>query len=129
MYSNTNNYINCEPENANKKILYKPADSITKSIVGNNKKNKKIYNKIYKKLIDNKNDKHYYYTDNNNNEWQITEINGTLNKYYFKCSTAKCLGFGMILRNNIYKEFILSKEHNIEYVNQSYYKNKLCIIK
>ena len=80
-------------------------------------------------MIENESDKHYYYTDQYDNEWQFTEINGTLNKYYFKCSTTKCKGFGMINRNNKKKEFILSKEHNIEYFNHSYFKNKKCMKK
>ena len=35
----------------------------------------------------------------------------------------------MINRNNKKKEFILSKEHNIEYFNHSYFKNKICMKK
>ena len=60
---------------------------------------------------------------------EITEINGTLNKYYFKWSTKKCKAFGMIERNNSKNDFILTKDHNIEYFNHSYCKNKICIKK
>lgn len=52
-----------------------------------NSKGKKNYNKKYEKFLDKNNSNYYYYIDANDNEWQFKEINGTLNKYYFKCST------------------------------------------
>lgn len=88
---------------------------------------KKNYNKKYEKFLDKKNNSYFYYTDSNDNEWQFTEINGTLNKYYFKfkCSTNKCKGFGMIDRRNENYVFKLTKEHNIKYISLILIKKKI----
>ena len=53
---------------------------------GNDNKNKR---QIYPLLLNN-NESHYYYIDENNIEQEFTEINGTKNNFYFKCSSIKC---------------------------------------
>ena len=52
------------------------------------------------------------------------ETRGSTNDYYYRCSTSKCTGFGMI---NKYKEnahFILTKAHSIPYYEHNYSLNK-----
>ena len=62
----------------------------------------------------------YYYVDNENNEWEFREKKGSNIKFYFKCSTEKCLGYGMILKNDKEKKFTITKEHNIPYLLHTY---------
>ena len=51
-------------------------------------------------------------------------------KIFFKCSTHKCNGFGKLPRDpNKEKLFILTKAHNIPYIEHSYYKNNIIIKK
>ena len=78
----------------------------------NNKIKKKLYNEIIKP------GEQFYYTDNNKNEWKFTEINGTKNHFYFKCSTHICKGLGKIERPKEKKnnnKFELTKTQNISY--------------
>ena len=96
--------------------------------LNSNKKEKKNYNKKYNKFLDIINCNYYYYTDANDNEWQFTEINGTLNKYYFKCNTNKCNGLGMIDKLKENQVFTLAKTHNIKYISHTYYKKKFVSI-
>ena len=91
------------------------------------KKKKKNYNKKYDKFLDKKNGSYYYYTDSIDNEWKFTEINGTLNQYYFKCRTNKCKAFGTIDKNNENQVFTLTKAHNIKYISHIYYKKKFVL--
>ena len=67
---------------------------------------------------------HYFYIDNNNNEWCFTEINGTKENYYFKCSTHICKGFGKLKRNknelNNENQFTLTKQYTIPYEEHNY---------
>ena len=81
--------------------------------------------KSYPKYLKEK--EHYFYIDNNNNEWCFTEINGTKENYYFKCSTHICKGFGKLKRNknelNNENQFTLTKEHTIPYEEHNYYKD------
>ena len=79
-------------------------------------------------MLENSLDK-YYYIDSSDKEWQFTEINGTLNKYYFKCSTFKYSAFSKINLNDNKKEFSLTRGHNIQYYNHSYFRNTICIKK
>ena len=44
--------------------------------------------------------------------------------FYFKCSSIKCGGFGMINRFLKDQIFVLTKEHKLEYYKHSYYKLK-----
>ena len=62
-------------------------------------------------------EKHYYYIDNKNDEWEYTEINGSKNDFYFKCSTVNCSGFGMINRHNINKIFRVTKSQILNIID------------
>ena len=95
-------------------------------------KNKDIKNE-FKKLFDydkflNPGEK-FYYVDKENNEWEFREKKGSNIKYYFKCSTEKCSGYGMIQKNDPEKTFVLTKLHNIPYLLHTYcninLKNKI----
>jgi len=116
-----------ESKSENINILSSSKNINLKSNSKEKNNNKKNYNKKYKKFLDKNNMNYYFYTDANDNEWQFKEINGTLNKYYFKGSTYKCNGFGMIDKRNENKVIILSKDHNIKYIWHTYYRKKnLC---
>ena len=67
----------------------------------------------------------YYYTDDNDKEWEFREKNGSVESFYFKCSTDKCKGYGMILRNDEEKNFKLTKQHTIPYILHSYCNENL----
>ena len=118
---NLNDNSNTNEEISKKFIKYKKEDTSHESIdkVDVNKNKKEIYPRLLKN-----NESHYYNIDDNNIEWEFTEINGTKNNYYFKCSSIKCGGFGMINRLLKDKIFVLTKEHKLEYYKHSYYKLK-----
>ena len=59
--------------------------------------------------------------DEDGNEWEFREKPGSHDNYYFKCSTDKCQGFGMILRSDKEKKFKLTKSHNIQYPLHTYF--------
>ena len=114
-----NEMIKKVPLNAN---LSKENITEEQEVEDNTIKNKKIKKKkIYPKFLNNEQDKHYYYIDNNNEEWQWLEINGTIENFYFKCTSKLCSGFGMIKRKDNDKIFKLTKKHNLEYYKHPYY--------
>ena len=63
----------------------------------------------------------YYHIDEDGNEWEFREKSGSHDHYYFKCSTDKCQGFGMIMRTDKGKKFKLTKNHNIPYPLHTYF--------
>ena len=67
-----------------------------------------IKKKLMKNFFKKEDYSHYYYTDNAYLEWELTEINGSKQNFYFKCSTKGCKAFGMINRNSNKKIFILT---------------------
>ena len=81
---------------------------------------KKYFKKKFKgeKLLANK--EKYYYIDENGTDWEFREKDGSFESFYFKCTTEKCNGFGMILRNDKNKVFKLTKNHQIPYTLHSY---------
>ena len=89
-----------------------------------NKDNKKVN---YKRFLKDKDNIHYYHIDNTNKEWEFTEINGAKKNLYFKCSTKGCKGFGIINRKGDTKIFKLTKTHNLNYHEHTYYKCNKCI--
>ena len=115
LYNNKDFNINTENKKDNKDIIIDNTESI-------NLKKKKINKKLeYSKFL-HENQKHYYYIDNQDKEWEFREISGSKDAYYFKCSTTKCNGFGMIKRidsNNFY----LTKNHSIEYAEHTYFRS------
>ena len=46
--------------------------------------------------------------------------------YYFKCSTGRCNGFGVIKRFDKSLLFQLKKKHSIDYYSHTYYKKIIC---
>ena len=88
------------------------------------KKSIKIINKKvnYERFFKDKDNIHYYHIDNTNKEWEFTEINGANKNFYFKSSTKGCKGFGMINRIVDTKIFKLTKTHNLNYYEHTYYK-------
>ena len=117
--------------NENSKIVNNNNEesSIKDNIINSNEKPKEIKktrkNKIYPKMLNKDIDKHYYHLDNNNNEWQFLEINGVKKYFYFRCTTKGCKAFAKIDRSDKEKNFILTKNHNINYYNHTYYLKKL----
>ena len=117
--------------NGNSKIVNNNKDesSIKDNILNSNEKTKEIKktpkNKIYPKMLNKDIDKHYYHLDNKNNKWQFLEMNGVKKYYYFRCTTKGCKAFAKIDRNDKEKNFILTKNHNINYYNHTYYLKKL----
>ena len=67
---------------------------------------------------------HYYYTDPLNYQWCFTETRGSAKDYYYRCSTSKCQGFGMISKHKENAQFILTKSHSIPYYEHTYTINK-----
>ena len=67
---------------------------------------------------------HYYYTDTLKYQWCFTETRGSSKDYYYRCSTSKCQGFGMISKYNENANFILTKAHSIPYYEHTYSLNK-----
>ena len=127
--SNDSEQINLNQSKSENNDILSNSENINLKYKTDENKKKKKYNKKYDKFLDKQNTIYYYYTDADDNEWQFTEINGTLNKYYFKCSTNKCNAFGMIDRHNENKIFTLTKEHNIKYIAHTYFKKNICIKK
>ena len=87
---------------------------------------KKSKNKIYPRLLKDEDGKHYYFTNYKNYEWQFLVIYSVKNSFYFKCSTRACHGFGMINRNDNQLIFRLTKNHDIDYLNHTYYIKSVC---
>ena len=106
-----------EPEEDTEKMSNEENKSIKKE-------NKKVN---YERFLKDKDNIHYYHIDKTNKEWEFTEINGSKKKYYFKCSTKGCKGFGMINRIGDIKTFNLTKFHNLNYYEHTYYKTNKCI--
>jgi hypothetical protein len=93
-----------------------------------NKRIKKVNKKvIYEIFLKDKDNIHYYHIDNINKEWEFTEINGSKKNFYFNCSAKGCKGFGMINRIGGIKILKLTKTHNLDYYEHSYYKNNKSI--
>lgn len=119
-----NNNLNKNP-NKNK-FNYTLKKRSHNEIITNEEKEKTDINfkTIFKKKL--KYDKYlnegekYYYIDNDNIEWEFREKKGTSSNYYFKCTTDKCTGFGMILKDDKQKNFKLTKDHNIPYLLHTY---------
>ena len=89
-----------------------------------NKLLKKCNNEINFICPKNKDPIHYYYTDPLNLQWCFTEIRGSAKDYYYRCSTSKCSGFGMISKTKTNAPFILTKSHSIPYYEHKYSLNK-----
>ena len=120
------NYIEIKKES--QKIQNNNTIKDVKEGINLKSKKKKIRNhnrKFLPKFLKDNDDNHYYYHDNNNREWEFLEIQGSNSNFYFKCSTAICRDFGMILRTDNKKIFKLTKLHPIDYYNHSYYINKI----
>ena len=58
----------------------------------------------------------YYYKDNKGIEWEFREKNGSIDNYYFVCSTSKYKKYSIISRKDKNKIFRLTKGYSIPYI-------------
>ena len=79
-------------------------------------------------MLNKETDKHYYYLDKQNNEWEFLEVNGVKQFYYFRCTTKNCRAFGKINRIDKNKQFILTKNHDLNYYEHTYYLKKYAVM-